>query len=102
MGALATLIFPAALTQVTELRSSPARSCPSTLTSVLPLVLTCVDDPVPLAAAVLDAGELPLSSEQPTSTAAAGTRPPPATRMRFVPLAIELPFASRVALVASS
>ncbi len=48
---LATLILPPCLTQVTELRSRPARSLPSTLTSVLPPVLTCVPP-----AAVAEAG----------------------------------------------
>src|SRR5437763_11935329 len=55
---LATLILPPCFTQVTDFMSRPERSLPSTLTSVLPPVLTC-EPP----AAVATAGPL-LSSER--------------------------------------
>jgi hypothetical protein len=57
---------------------------------------------LPLAAAVLDAGELPLSSEQPTSMAAAAMRPIPAARTRFREVPIDFPSLKRVAPMASS
>src|SRR5262245_14327259 len=79
---LATLILPPCLTQVTEFRSRPDRSLPSTLTSVLPPVLTCAPP-----AAVAEAGPL-LLSEQPTSTAAAAASPTTPTTTRFIALSL--------------
>src|SRR5690348_13007498 len=69
MAALATLILPPCLTHVTDFRSRPDRSLPSTWTSVLPPELTCEPPP-----AVDEAGPL-LLSEQPTSTDAAAASP---------------------------
>src|SRR6202040_25230 len=80
---LATLILPPSLTQVTELRSRPARSLPSTLTSVLPPVLTCEAGP----AAGAGPGP-PLLSEQPTSTAAPAISVIAPATTRFIDLSL--------------
>src|SRR5258705_8662579 len=82
---LATLILPPCLTQVTDFRSRPERSLPSTFTSVEPPVLTC-EPPAAVAGA-----DPPLSSEQPTSTAAAAASPITPATTRF----IDLPFVVR-------
>src|ERR1700730_16721103 len=83
---LATLILPPCLTQVTVLTFRPARSLPSTLTSVLPPVLTCEAGPAAVAGA-----DPPLLSEQPTTTAAAAASPTTPTTTRF----IDIPFVIR-------
>src|SRR6476620_3461389 len=78
MAPLATVILPACLTQVTELRSRPARSLPSTLTSVLPPVLACVSP--------ADAVDALLSSEHPTRSAAPSSSPSAPATTRFIVL----------------
>src|SRR5690242_16008862 len=86
---LATVILPPCLTQVTDCRSSPARSAPSTLTAVLPPVLT-------LAVVVLLAAA-GLSFEQPTTTAPTAASPtaPAITRLIVVAVIAVFPSISR-------
>jgi hypothetical protein len=74
------------------------------LTEVLPPVLTpgaTCEVPLPFAA-VLEDVDVPLSAEQPTSTAAAAIRPIPPTRTRFLAIPIELSLRFRVAPMAPS
>src|SRR3954462_8491699 len=81
-AALATLILPPCLTQVTDFRSRTERSLPSTLTSGLPPVLTCEPPAAGAEAAPL------LLSEQPPRTAAAAAGPTTPTTTRFIDLSL--------------
>src|SRR5262245_8047286 len=83
---LATVILPPCFTQVTDFRSSPARSEPPTFTAVLPPVLTLA------LLVLLEVADLSL--EHPTTTAPTAASPTAPAITRFIVFAVIAVFPS--------